>query len=125
MIQRIQTIYLILIAGILLAMSFLAYSSSIEFTYRCMLTAVGGSMALLSIATIFFYKKRSQQISMCYYLLILLIATLGFIGYLYSIGAMGLNFIAAIPLIAIILDFLAIFGIKKDDKLVKSLNRLR
>lgn len=125
MIQRIQTIYLILIAGILLAMLFIAQSSGIEPLYRHVLTVASGVTALLSAITIFYYKKRPLQVKLCYVLLFLLTAILAFTGIVFGADALKMKFLVIIPLASLILDVLAIQGIKKDDKLVKSLDRLR
>ncbi|GHS91927.1 hypothetical protein FACS1894174_08800 [Bacteroidia bacterium] len=125
MIQRIQTIYLILIAGILLAMLFIAQSSGIESLHLYILTVASGVTALLSAITIFYYKKRPLQIKLCYVLLFLLIAILTFIGITFGADALKIKFLVIIPLISLVLDVLAIQGIKKDNKLIKSLDRLR
>ncbi|MDR3061646.1 MAG: DUF4293 domain-containing protein [Dysgonamonadaceae bacterium] len=125
MIQRIQTIYLILIAGILLAMLFIARSGDFDPLYRYVLMAGSGVTALLSIITLFYYKKRSLQVKLCYFLLFLLIAILTFIGIVFGANALSLKFQVIIPLVALVLDVLAIQRIKKDEKLVRSLDRLR
>ncbi len=124
MIQRIQTIYLILIAGIMLAMLFLSMSS----IPMCL---IYGLTAISAFIAIFYYKKRTLQINICYLILGLIV-----LSYVASFIITGLptaesfsniNSIIAItlPLIAIVFDLLAIQGIKKDEKLVRSLDRLR
>ena len=124
MIQRIQTVYLILIAGIMLAILLLS-PLSIPMYSIC------GITALLALITIFNYKKRPLQIKLCYLVLGLIIASyaVSFIAYGLPTTASfsNINSIVAIasPLLAIIFDLLAIKGIKKDHKLVNSLNRLR
>ncbi|MDR1369463.1 MAG: DUF4293 domain-containing protein [Dysgonamonadaceae bacterium] len=124
MIQRIQSVYLILIAGIMLAMLFLSLPGIPT-------ALVYGLAALLSFVTIFYYKKRSLQINLCYVILVLTLSSYA-VAY-FVVGLPGKDSLCnincilsmALPLVAIVLDLLAIIGIKKDDKLVKSLDRLR
>ena len=90
-------------------------------------------MTALPLVTIFMYKKRRQQIAMTF---VSVLAIGSFI-------TMSLNRVtgisklvpaptdesyraaAILPVIAIIFLLMAIFGIRKDDKLVKSVDRLR
>ncbi len=124
MIQRIQTIYLILIAGIMLAMLFLSAAS----IPMCIIYGITG---LLAFASIFYYKKRALQMQICYLVLGLIVLSyvVSFILFGIPTAASFSNtnsiIVIVLPLIAIIFDLLAIRGIKKDDKLVRSLDRLR
>ena len=89
-------------------------------------------IALLPLAGIFMYKNRKQQASYCYIVIVLII---GYSFYLaetvktiagatpvrpenYSIGAI-------LSPLAIVLIFFAIRGINRDEKLVRSADRLR
>ncbi|MEX8547663.1 MAG: DUF4293 domain-containing protein [Mucilaginibacter sp.] len=88
--------------------------------------------ALLPLAGIFLYKNRKKQISYCYITIVLLI---GF--SFYSAETVkgvagnitlrpenyGLGII--LPSLAIVLIFFAIRGINRDEKLVRSADRLR
>ena len=129
MIQRIQTVWLLLIA---LVMAFLVYlpvaeDQKAEFcgiSYSLILKIVSGFVAVLSLITLFLYKKRSLQFKLCFGILFLLIVS--FIT-IFDWPIKAINIIIpffAIP-ISIVLSVLAIKAIRKDEKLVRSLNRLR
>ena len=95
---------------------------------------IGGlaAYALLSFVTIFLYKNRRRQIMAC---------TLGYaflmfsavMMYKYSYGnnyfdetiSESLEWTAIIPLALFIFQFLALQGIKRDEALVKSHDRIR
>jgi hypothetical protein len=90
-----------------------------------------GIVAVLAIITIFLFKNRKLQIKATYVLLFLL----GLLYALYFIfDRQGLpftelfrqvRFTIVFPFIAFIFVYLAIRGIKKDEKLIRSLDRLR
>jgi hypothetical protein len=100
-------------------------------------------LAILTLATLFMYKKRPRQLLMCRFNFLLhIFVVLGFYAFYYfgrtyiqeAIHAtvdeevivhvnMQLGFYFLIPTIAFL--FLAIKGIKRDEDLVKSLDRLR
>jgi len=124
MIQRIQTVYLILIASIMLALAFLSFENTA-------MLLIYVSIGIFASTTIFHYKKRPLQIKLCYLVLGLIIASyaISFVtsGFPTKESFCNITSIVLIvsPLVAFIFDLLAIKGIKKDDKLVNSLNRLR
>jgi hypothetical protein len=122
MIQRIQTIWLFLTAIIA---SLLTFVPALEQkNYDLLLKAESGLIVVLSVITIFLYKSRALQIKLCYGILILLILScliLFLSGTKTGEGKLPFVF----PFIAGIFDILAICAIKKDEKLIRSLNRLR
>jgi hypothetical protein len=151
MIQRIQTVYLIIVAGIMLATLFLPLGYIIVGLDVQLFNVFGiHSMAqpreliipwtlyylpvctvFFAILTLFFYKKRKLQINLCYLTLfsILLFYVFLFM-YTYVPGeryALNITFVVGVvlPLVASVFGILAIRGIKKDEKLVRSLDRLR
>ena len=90
-------------------------------------------MTLLPLVTIFMYKKRPQQIAMTF---VSILAIASFITMTLSRVTNLSKLIpaptdasyraaAVLPIIAIIFLLLAIFGIRRDEKLVKSVDRLR
>ena len=97
-----------------------------------LLTLATIAAALLPLAGIFLYKNRKKQSSYCYIVIVLLI---GF--SFYSAETVkgvagnitlqpenyGLGII--LPSLAIVLVFFAIRGINRDEKLVRSADRLR
>jgi hypothetical protein len=155
MIQRIQTVYLLL-ATILMSLTlFLPLATVINGTSEIVVKAftvsglsdVTGTLplylgTLLSITTtllmtiIFLFKKRMLQIRLCVSAIVLLVGSAAFIGLycyrLYDIlsttGAeqiFTLGFASLMPIVAIIPVALAIRGIAKDEALVRSLDRIR
>lgn len=88
--------------------------------------------AVLSFINIFLFKKRKIQIKICSLtsvLIIIFYITTGV--YFHASKAVlgtelkSLGYGAILPLIALVIDILAIISIKKDEKLVQSLNRIR
>lgn len=151
MIQRIQSLYLLL-ASLLSGMLFILplgvfhlkggndlmylhggiYSSS-EIMYSFFLFSVFiGCTGLMSFITIFLFKNRSIQMRLCTYSMLanfLVFASIYFLWFKYNgviISESAAMYITSVfPLIAIILLFLAYKAIKKDDDLVKSVDRIR
>jgi hypothetical protein len=83
--------------------------------------------ALLTIVTIFMYQNRKRQALMCIGNMVLLVMWYillavqpQFIG-----GMMHLEWPAVLPAVSIILTFMARKGILADEKLVRSLDRIR
>ncbi len=153
MIQRIQSLYLF-VAGILLTLalfmpwiSFFGQEGELyqlkAFKVEQLLGngahafsfwALGALLiiaAALSFICLFLFKNRPLQSRFCVYNTILLIgfylAFLIFFLYVFkSLNATpGLNIGLALPLIALILNFMALRAINKDHALVQSYHRLR
>lgn len=94
-------------------------------------------VALISIVTIFFFNNRVRQMRMIVFNIILLIAYLAgyaFFAWIYTDGIsefyneqieFSMKLAAIYPLVSIILSFLAFKGVKKDKKLIESLDRIR
>ena len=133
MLQRIQTIYLLLTAVLATAMYFLPFSIIICKPETCSLFPyITASVVLLTtLITIFLYKNRKLQIKICIVNIIFLLLTYAEVlfGAYQKIGnweIFRVNCIGAVlPLISIILILLAIRAIKKDENLVKAADRLR
>ena len=134
MLQRIQTLYL-LIVSVLTALLFFFPSAfgrgvdnfSVDVYFSFPLIALS---LLLSVSCIFLYKNRSLQIKLNYMNIVVFIAMYAvacwqIFNLPHELNEMGFNLTGAIPLINIILILQAIFRIKKDEKLVRSLDRLR
>jgi len=115
MIQRIQSLWLFLAAVALIAVLFLP----------------SGLASLASILAILHFKKRDRQLRWAWSaFLFKTILALGMISmFLYfkfvldSLVEYGPAVL--MPFLGLVLDYLAIKGIKKDDALVKSLDRIR
>ncbi len=138
MLQRIQSVWLLL-AGVLsfLTIRFNVYSGTKELNSANLFSRLNASenflilvvviaMGLIPLITIFLYKNRSLQIKLSLISLLLFILS-AFLFYLqinkFSAGNFALTsvFYFLIPVFLI----LAIRGIYKDQKLIKSVDRLR
>ncbi len=151
MIQRIQSVWLLLAAIVMSALFYLNvysvavpsavdmppkmvndYLSVISIRNNFLALGLAGVSSLLSLVTIFLFKKRKQQISLTWLNILLCI---GLTFWLY----VGLNsFWSAypenggsiavglfLPVVTVFLLLLALRGLRKDEKLIKSLDRLR
>ena len=96
-------------------------------------TALTGLVVLGSIITIFMFRKRVMQAKMVRGLVIFTLADVALL-FFYNIPALEkltgyqaqYNYAGiAMPLLAMVLLILAIGGIMKDEKLVRSADRLR
>ena len=147
MIQRVQTVY-ILVAEILIASLFFLkfadlsvnselYTFSIEGIFNgetlvfdgLPIMIFIGLITLLHLVIIFMYKKRVLQIRITVFTIILLLGLTGLFFYFIYSGftdvKVAFKVPMAFPVIAIILDYLAIRSIGKDEALVRSLDRIR
>ena len=152
MIQRIQSIYLIVVT-ILLGTMFiypLAELLSVDgqlFIYNYNGLSIEGEEGLylltvppiillgilvgISFVTIFLYKKRVLQMRLNSFNIILMIGYLG-LNYYYIQnfskqleGVISYQIAAIFPFIAAILTYLAIRAIGKDEALIRSMDRIR
>ncbi len=83
--------------------------------------------ALVSIVTIFLYEKRKLQATLCLVNMLLLVLWYVVLAVLPQSlgGTMHLEWPAVLPAICIVLIFMARKGIQADEKLVRSLDRIR
>lgn len=88
-----------------------------------------GLILLLHIVAIFLYKKRILQIRFLVFSILLMLGLFGmfyfFTYYSFKGADVSFNIAVVFPLIAIILDYLAIRNIGKDEALVRSIDRIR
>lgn len=135
MIQRLQTVYLAFVAllnGIFLFTPLFnkvmedpsAWLSSIHI-------AALAFASMISVYAIFIFKDRAKQIQWVKIGLVFQVMSIGSaLGVLVSLGGFGMYLwdetLSWILLsVSIILQFLAIRGIAKDDALVRSMDRIR
>jgi cation transport ATPase len=130
MIQRIQSVYMLLVFSLMAVLVFIPISTSFSRIVP-VYTALAGAVAFAAIFNIFRSKKRKMQIRMCYALIALLVLMYA-LYFIFEKDYLPLSefyrqvrFTFVFPMIAIILLFLAIGGMRKDEKLVRSLDRLR
>lgn len=151
MIQRIQSLYLFLAAVALSLIFFFPLAnlsnnqdviifnlcgfsrfSLLEHIPTWPLIAINAITLLLTLYVIGLFKKRLLQIRLTR---IALMLNLGFIALLYFVYGdhlakqikMEVNYElgAVFPLIALIFHVLAIYAINKDERLIKSIDRIR
>lgn len=135
MIQRIQSVYLLLVAVLNLIVFFTPlYRHAVHDPAAW----IGNGMALtltavliLSLVAIFLYKNRVNQLKVVKLTTYIQITALGFAaGVLFSLGGFGTFLwkeVLASGIIGLGLIFLWLAGraIKKDEELVKSMDRIR
>ena len=137
MIQRIQSLWLLLAALVNSAIFYFDIFRSTDGNVHIRIADHYPSMlfgiliVVLPVLAIFMFKNRKRQLA---YVYISLLATLGFLAlqlwrvktYLATTPVAGNYFIGSVlPAVAIILLIMARRGISKDEKLVRSTDRLR
>ena len=150
MLQRIQSVYLILAAAAMLISVTLPlasfYFNTEEVLFEAMgiylngeltdstwgLFVIGLMSSIAALITIFLYKNRILQIRLSIFNIVLMIGFylyLGFIMYkVYPVENLEFSkvgFGAIMPIVSIMLTILAIRKIGADEALIRSLNRLR
>ncbi len=151
MIQRIQTVYLLMVVASLVAAIFMPWGSffTSESVYSYEAFAVKAAVgpadsiafwalgvilavcALSAFLAIFFFKKRFTQVRFCIFNLIALIGFyIVFVIALFVTKArlqatFGLHFGFALPIVGLIFDFLAMNAILNDEKKVRAYQRIR
>lgn len=149
MIQRIQTIYLLLVTGLLIAamclpVGYFSGADTLPHVFKPLGVEFGGVFnstwgmfgilllsSIIALATIFLYKNRMLQIRMSIFSSILLVGYyLTFISFLFVLkGDLAATYQMAwslcLPLVAIILNILAIRAIGRDEMMVKAANHYR
>ena len=137
MIQRIQTIYLLLafvVTGVLpffIPLWTMADGKEYLFMQNQVYVVILGLSTTLSLLSIVTYKKRQNQFVMGRLKMILNLILLGLFVY-RSLNVSGETLVVSekgigmfLPIVAIVLLVLANKAIKKDEDLVKSVDRLR
>ena len=152
MIQRIQTLYLLIVAGLMAAMCFVPFATFLhggEFLRQTVWGIASDSeaaetviptlpmgiltvlSALLPLVILFLYKKRGIQMRLCMVELILLLGVAAYlVMFLLRSGselsdAIAFSVVDLFPVLAMILTFMAFRRIMRDEILVKSLDRIR
>lgn len=147
MIQRIQSVYLFiaaLLVGFLVLFPYaeiakdgVVYVSNIKGitldgaskASGIFVTVLIGAILVLHGYAILSFKNRKSQIRLVAICILLIICLCGLFSY-YTYGSfsgalISLKISMAFPLIAIILDYLAIRAIGKDEALIRSIDRIR
>ncbi|MGV8962792.1 MAG: DUF4293 domain-containing protein [Candidatus Saccharimonadaceae bacterium] len=150
MLQRIQTIYLLL-ASICMVVSLLTQLATFTFNGQIVnfeamgfylneeiifstwgLFIVGNITAILSVVIVFLYNKRMLQIRLAGINLFMILGYYALIGFYTYMRNPEINSVfqnigigSITPFVAIILTYLAIRKIGADEALIRSLNRIR
>lgn len=155
MIQRIQSIYLLSAAVLMVLMVFMPFAEIAGTDGSLYILGSGGLslveedsltpltqavplrfliviLALLLIVNIFLFRNRRLQMRVCVYAIILEFGLIG-LGYYYfflafreiHVGGHAFRVTVILPVLCIILIYLAYRGIRKDDILVRSINKIR
>lgn len=150
MIQRIQTVYLLVVTILLVLCiclpvgTFIGVDYSLSEFHNLYIQLASGEKdfapwalfailcvsSVLSFGTIFLFKKRMLQIRLTVFSTILLIGYyVTFITFIFMLkgdkAVFSFAWPACLPLVAIILNWLTIRAIGKDEVLVKAYDRLR
>jgi hypothetical protein len=150
MLQRIQSVYLILAAAAMLISVTLPlasfYFNTEEVLFEAMgiylngeltdstwgLFVIGLMSSIAALITIFLYKNRILQIRLSIFNIVLMIGFYLYFGYIMykvypveNLEFSKVGFGAIMPIVSIILTILAIRKIGADEALIRSLNRLR
>lgn len=149
MIQRIQSVYLLIVAILSVIVisnpvgTFIGTDNSItEFTNLSLvfqdgtesyepwaLFAIQMISAIISLVTIFMYRKRMLQIRLSLFNIILAVGyyatMITFVFMLKGESTFVPSWVVCLPFVGIVLDWLAIRAIGKDEILVKAYERLR
>jgi hypothetical protein len=155
MLQRVQTIWLFLASTAILSLFFFPYlqiynldGSIIALKITGVQENIGGKivqtegfialtiatviLSLIPFLTIFLFKNRKLQIKLCY---LSILTILGFSFWLVQTAKQALGEVTLqsenyglgviLPSLSVFFMILALRGIRKDEKLIKSADRLR
>ena len=155
MIQRIQTLYLLAALALMVLMLLIPIAEIAgvdggiyQFRSGGLSRLNGGELSqiiqaipllililmliLLLLINIFFFRKRKIQMRICVYTIILEFGLIG-LGYYYIVSAFNgiqvdhyaFKLPVIIPVLSIILIYLAFRGIRKDEILIRSIDKIR
>ena len=149
MIQRIQSVYLLAVAILMIICmcnpvgSIIAADNQISEFYNLFISMPDGSktyapwalfaiqmiITVLAFTTIFLFKKRMLQIRLTIFSSVMLIGYyLALVAYILMLAedtTFSASWTICLPFVGIILNWLAIRGIGADEALVKAYDRLR
>jgi len=148
MLQRVQSLFLFAITIIHLLLLFVPSAGWVSADGNAVLTAlkiqygalkgfpaifflVNFLVVALSVVTIFLYRNRKTQMTACRFIFIALIVHYAVVLYYITNPAPSYAFEPArspgliFPLVSLILTWLALRNIRKDDELIRSVDRIR
>ncbi len=147
MIQRIQTLYLLVVAALVAVTLFAWFGVGGERydLYAFALRSADGTAVLrapvytgialaaacaLPLVTIFLFRRRMLQVRLCVVEMVLLAGAETMLAAYFFFGHgvadfQGLKPVAALPLVGVLFAWLAARAIFRDELLVRSLDRIR
>ena len=147
MIQRVQTLYLFISALLVGLLFLLPFAELVKdgavylFNYKGIIlngilkengfsiSILIGIIVALHGVSIFSYKNRIRQMRLIVFAVLLMLGLVGlffyFTYYTFSGAQISFKIAALFPTVAIILDYLAIRAIGKDEALIRSIDRIR
>jgi hypothetical protein len=152
MIQRIQTLYLFVALGLLIATFFMPVAElnnqngnvfslsfyhwnkdvgEVTFLFLRIIQTLLIGISIMLLVTIFLYKKRATQMKFCLYMMISVVILSCLMAYVIIAtknswnGILSYKITEVFPLLSTILMYMANRSIKKDEELVRSLDRVR
>lgn len=153
MIQRIQSIWLLLSTALLVALFFSPYGHLVltdlsSFPLEALKTVILPQDSMLNtcskfigifsihafaftLIAVFLFKNRKRQKRMVFASIFFKILVLVFLGIAFyqdglpTVQKIHFHWAALFPIIAMLFDLLAVVGINKDEALIRSLDRIR
>lgn len=134
MIQRIQSVYLIVafLSSAIIAFLVPLFEGKrlpLELWSYPIFSTLFALSALFSLVALFRYNKRKQQVLITRLNIILNILLLGGLAYFwyeqFAVQLEALGYGCILPILHVVLLALALRGILRDELLVKSMDRLR
>ena len=148
MIQRIQTVYLLIVTGLLIAtmclpMGYFTDGMMSEQVFKALGIEIGGMFqstwglfgilllsTMVALATIFLYKNRVLQMRMTVFNSLLLVGYyIAFVAFYFALktdtNMFRVGWALSLPAAAIVLNLLTIRAIGRDEVMVKAADRLR
>lgn len=131
MIQRVQSIYWLVAIILFILFIFVPYGTSgtqtVETDDSAITIGLSVFIGLITLANIFLFKNRILQINISRVTMLLIMALIGVCAYfLVSIQGQDMpQYGAILPILGWLLNFLGMRGVIADEKLVRSVDRLR
>lgn len=127
MLQRIQTLYLcgaLIVNGLFLFLPLeTSKDTTVSLTSNIILTVLNVSLNGILLFNIFSFRNRKLQMLICKWLVLLFLAEVGLSILFVTLGSLHWNL--SLPFVSIVFTLLALRGVKHDDQLVRSADRLR
>jgi hypothetical protein len=139
MIQRIQSLYLLISAISIFTLFFLPLATSLgvddswfsdsrldAYDTPVMAIAVGGG--LMAFLAIFLYGQRQRQLFIVRIAMLFMVVLIGYAAFLLfqsPVEGMSVGAGFSLPVLSLITGWFALKGIQKDDQIVKGMDRLR